>query len=47
MPEEADDIIEQFVYMESDRTVRNELVNYRKEVMEQLEVFRDAQKKQI
>lgn len=47
LPEDADGIIEQYVYMESDRTVRNELVNYRREVMEQLELFREAQKKQI
>lgn len=47
LPEEADEMIEQYVYMESDRQVRNELQSYRREVMEELELFRDAQKKQI
>ena len=47
LPAEVDDQIEQYVYMESDRTVRSELTSYRKEIMEQLELFREAQKKQI
>jgi len=33
-PEDAEELIEQYVYMESDRSVRKELVNYRKDIME-------------
>lgn len=47
LPAESEAMIEEYVYMESDRVVRNELASYRREVMEQLELFRDAQKKQI
>ena len=45
LPEGADEVIEQYVYMESDRSVRNELTSYRREILEQLELFREAQKK--
>ena len=34
LPEDADEHVEQFVYMESDRSVRKELSSYRKEIME-------------
>ena len=33
-PEDAEELIEQYVYMESDRSVRKELHNYRKDIME-------------
>lgn len=32
--EPGEGMIEQYVYMESDRSVRDELVSYRREVME-------------
>ena len=41
------ELVDRYVHFESDRTTRKEMVSYKNEIMEQLELFRESQKKQI
>lgn len=41
------DLVDKYVHFESDRTVRKEMITYKNDIMEQLELFRESQKKQI